>query len=56
MINVLNEDQTLIQMKRLEKLQHIESAQWCTNGRSITLTDGPFQLTSEDALSATMVG
>ena len=34
MINKLNPDQTLIQIRRLEKLQHIDSAQ-----RS--LTDGP---------------
>ena len=39
MINTLNEDENLIQIKRLEKVQHIESAQSCTNGRSLTLTD-----------------
>lgn len=40
MINVLNENQTLPQIKKLEKVQHIESVQWRTNGRSVTLTDG----------------
>ena len=37
MLNVLKEDQTLIQIKRLEKVQHIESAQLCTNGQLVTL-------------------
>ena len=42
MIYVLNEDQALIQtrmiqIKRLERVQHIESTQQCTNRRSVTL-------------------
>ena len=36
-----NEDQTLIQIKRLEKIQHIESVQRCTNLHFVTLTEGP---------------
>ena len=44
MLNVLSEYQTLIQIKRSEKVHYIESAQWCTNELSVTLTVGPFYM------------
>ena len=32
----MNEDQTLFQIKKLEKVKHAESAQWCkVHGRHI---------------------
>ena len=31
-------------MKRLEKVQHIEIAQHCTHGPSVTSTDGPLYI------------
>ena len=39
-VNALNKDQGLIQIKWLEKVQHIESAQRWTYGSPLTLTDG----------------
>ena len=44
MINVLNEDQTLIKITRLEKVQCIEITQRCINGRSFTMTGGPLYI------------
>ena len=41
MVNLQDEDTNLIQIKTLEKAQHIESAQWCINGRTVILTDRP---------------
>ena len=35
MMNILNTDQASIQIKRLGKGQHIDSAQRCTNGRVV---------------------
>ena len=39
-VNALNKDQGLIQMKWLEKVEHIERAQRDTHGLYITLTEG----------------
>ena len=44
MVNVLNKDQALIQIKWLEKMQHIEITQRCTHGQSVTLPDGPLYI------------
>ena len=39
-VNALNKDQSLIQIKCFGKVQHIESAQLHTHGPSVTLTVG----------------
>ena len=46
-INKLNTDLALIQMKRLEKVQHFDSAQTTvTNGRPVTSTDVPLYISA----------
>ena len=43
-VNALNKDEGLFQINWLEKVEHIEIAQRYTHGPSVTLTDGPLDI------------
>ena len=43
-VNALNKDQLFIQIKRVEKVEHIQNAQRYTHQLPVTVTDGPLYI------------